>query len=73
MHSRWALTLFPSATNHQDTKPTVDAWRDLMKTGGRTTIIMGIAELSFAGILTGYFTWFGDTLPALVKGRLRLG
>ena len=59
--------------NHADTRPTVDAWRDMLKTGRRITIIMGIAGLSFAGILTGIFTWFGDTLPTLVKGWLRLG
>lgn len=61
------------AANQQDTKPTVDAWRDMLRTGRRITIIMGIAGLSFAGILTGIFTWFGDTLPALVKSWLRLG
>jgi hypothetical protein len=61
------------AANQQDTKPTVDAWRDMLKTGRRITIIMGIAGLSFAGILTGIFTWFGDTLPAIVKGWLRIG
>jgi hypothetical protein len=60
-------------TNHSETKPTVDAWRDMLKTGRRITIIMGIAGLSFAGILTGIFTWFGDTLPAIIKGWLRIG
>ena len=59
--------------NHADTRPTVDAWRDMLKTGRRITIIMGIAGLSFAGILTGIFTWFGDTLPSIVKSWLRLG
>lgn len=59
--------------HHAETKPTVDAWRDMIKTGRRITIIMGIAGLSFAGILTGIFTWFGDTLPAVIKSWLRLG
>ena len=59
--------------NQADTKPTVDAWRDMIKTGRRITIVMGIAGLSFAGILTGIFTWFGDTLPSIVKSWLRLG
>jgi len=60
-------------TNHAETRPTVDAWRDMLKTGRRITIIMGIVGLSFAGILTGIFTWFGDTLPAIVKSWLRIG
>jgi hypothetical protein len=59
--------------HHEETAPTVDAWRDMLKTGRRITIVMGIAGLSFAGILTGIFTWFGDTLPALIKSWLRLG
>lgn len=59
--------------NQLDTKPTVDTWRDMIRTGRRITIVMGIAGLSFAGILTGIFTWFGDTLPAIIKGWLRIG
>lgn len=59
--------------NQADTKPTIDAWRDMRNTGRRLGIAMGIAGLSFAGILTGIFTWFGDTLPSIVKSWLRLG
>ena len=59
--------------NHDSTAPTVEAMRDLLKTGRRFTIVMGFAGLSFAAILTAIFTWFGDTLPTMIKHWLKLG
>lgn len=58
--------------NQANTAPTVSAMRDLLKTGRRFTIVMGIAGLSFAGILTAIFAWFGDTLPTMIKHWLKL-
>lgn len=52
---------------------TIEAWRDLLRTGRRISIVMGVAGLSLAGVMTGLAAWFGETLPAWVRSWLRLG
>lgn len=63
-----ALQVYKDATT-----PTVESMADLMKTGRRVSIILGIAGLSAAGVVAAMLTWFGETLPAIIKGWLRIG
>jgi hypothetical protein len=53
-------------THHADTKPTVDAWRDLMKNGRRVSWIFSIAGITtiggLVGALNGAFDWIGSLL-----------
>ena len=53
--------------------PTIEAWRDLLKTGRRISIVMGVAGLSLASVMAGLVAWFGETLPAWIRNWLRLG
>jgi hypothetical protein len=59
--------------NQSEIAPTVESWRDLLRTGRRVSLVMGIAGLSFAGVVVAIFTWFGETLPNLVRHWLRIG
>ena len=54
--------------HHADTKPTVDAWKDLMKSGKRISWIFSIAGITTIGglvaALLGVFDWIAGWLRA---------